>query len=198
MTTKNIIITALAAVAAIAQAAAQGAIGSIKIHPAFGNSITRIIDTGSMIYYLSDKNLYSYDKDNDESDHYSRNNRLNGSLVRDIYYNYDRNYLAVAYDDANIDILTDDGATINLPDIYNADLQAERTINDITFADGRMLVATSFGFVVFNDERYEVEFSRILKYPTSNRLPQPTTTCGSMPTTCTSATSMHLHKLLQK
>lgn len=162
MTTKNIIITALAAVAAIAQAAAQGAIGSIKIHPAFGNNITRIIDTGSMIYYLSDKNLYSYDKDNDESDHYSRNNRLNGSLVRDIYYNYDRNYLAVAYDDANIDILTDDGATINLPDIYNADLQAERTINDITFADGRMLVATSFGFVVFNDERYEVEFSRIL------------------------------------
>ena len=165
---KKIIITILAAMAVIAQAVAQGAIGSMKIHPVFGNQITRIIDTGSMIYYLSDNTLYSYDKDNDESDSYSRSNRLNGSLVRNIYYNYDRNYLAVAYEDANIDLLTDDGATINLPDIYNADMQTERTINDITFADGRMLVATNFGIVVFNDRRYEVEFSRILNTSVSS------------------------------
>ena len=166
--TRKIIIALMTALAAAGQAAAQGAIGSIKIHPTFGNDITRLIDTGDMVYYLSDNTLYSYDKVNDESDYYSRNNRLNGSTVRNVYYNYSRGYLAVAYDDSNIDILTDDGETINLPDIYNADLQGSRTINDITFADGRMLVATAFGIVVFNDESFDVEFSRIFNTEVSS------------------------------
>lgn len=153
------IITILAAMTAI-QAYAQGVIGSIKIHPMFGNSVTKIIDTGSMVYYLSDNTLFSYDKDNDESDSYSRNNRLNDSAIQNIYYNYDQNYLVVVYQNSNIDILTDDGSTISMPDIYNAELQTTPTINDVTFAEGRILVATNFGYVTFNDERFEVEFSR--------------------------------------
>lgn len=147
-------------IATAAHATAQGVIGSLKIHPAFGNSVTNIIDTGDMVYYLSDNTLFSYDKVNDESDSYSRNNRLNDSSIRNIYYNPDRGYLVVAYENSNIDILTDDGATISLPEIYNADVQGERTINDVTFSQGRMIVATSFGYVVYNDSRYEVEFSR--------------------------------------
>ena len=157
---KRFIITILSIAALALQASPQGAIGSIKIHPAFGNSITKIIDTGNVVYYLSDNSLFSYDKGNDESDSYSRNNRLNGSSVRNIYYNYDAGYLAVAYDDSNIDILTEDGSTINMPDIYNAELQTDRGINDITFADGRMYVATEFGFVVFDDRKFQVEYSR--------------------------------------
>ena len=158
---RRLIISLLYIMAAVTQVAAQGVIGSLKIHPIFGNSITKIIDTGDMVYYLSDNTLFSYDKANDESDSYSRNNRLNDSFIKDIYYNYDRNYLAVVYENSNIDVLTADGRTVNLPDIYDADIQTERVINDITFADGRMLVATDFGYVVFNDNRFEVEFSRI-------------------------------------
>ena len=88
---------------------AQGVIGSLKLHPVFGNTITNIIDTGDVIYYVSDNTLYSYDKANDESDSYSRNNRLNDCSIKDIYYNNDRKYLAVVYENSNIDLLTDDG-----------------------------------------------------------------------------------------
>ena len=160
--TKRFLITILSVTAIIIEAMAQGAIGSIKIHPIFGNQVTKVIDTGSMVYYLSDNSLFSYDKDNDESDSYSRNNRLNDSFVKNIYYNYDKQYLVVVYDNSNIDILTDNGSTINVPDINNADLQSSRTINDVTFAGDHMYVATGFGFVVFDDSQFKVEYSRIL------------------------------------
>ena len=160
MANRLILIITLA-IASVAQMSAQGVIGSLKLHPVFGNTITNIIDTGDVIYYVSDNTLYSYDKANDESDSYSRNNRLNDCSIKDIYYNNDRKYLAVVYENSNIDLLTDDGGTISLPEIYNAEVQGERTINDVTFAPGRMIVSTAFGYVVYNDDRHEVEFSRI-------------------------------------
>ena len=94
MANRLILIITLA-IASVAQMSAQGVIGSLKLHPVFGNTITNIIDTGDVIYYVSDNTLYSYDKANDESDSYSRNNRLNDCSIKDIYYNNDRKYLAV-------------------------------------------------------------------------------------------------------
>ena len=43
-----------------APVAAQMNVGGWKIHPIFGKDVQNIIDTGKMLYYLVNSNLYCY------------------------------------------------------------------------------------------------------------------------------------------
>lgn len=139
---------------------AQGAVGGWKIHSIFGSNPQKIIDTGSIVYYLANRHMFSYDKENEETESYSKINKLNDIFIDNIFYNHEKNYLVIAYENSDIDVIMADGSTVNIPDIYNASIQ-RKTINDITFAGDRMYVATEFGYVVINDDKFEVVFSRI-------------------------------------
>ncbi|MGN0214135.1 MAG: hypothetical protein ACI4AH_04925 [Muribaculaceae bacterium] len=139
----------------------QAAIGSWKIHPIFGSTPTNAIDTGDKVFYLVSNNLYCYDKETEENATFDRSNYLSDSQINNIYFNYNKKYLLVAYNNSNIDIILNDGSVVNIPDIANALLTTAKTINDVTFTDGAAYVATAFGYVVINDEKFEVAESRI-------------------------------------
>ena len=95
--------------------------------------------------------MYCYDKETEENSHYNKGNKLSDVTVTNIYYNATKKYLVVVYDNANIDIIENSGKVINMPDIKNAEINADKSINDITFATGAAYVATDFGYVVIND-----------------------------------------------
>lgn len=141
---------------------AQTNVGSgWKIHAVFGDEMQNIIDTGSKVYYLASGNLYSSGTDSDweESEHYSKQVQLTSVDIQNIYYNYEKGYLAIAYEDSNIDILYDNGDIINIPDLYDADI-ADKGINDITFEGDKVYVATDFGFAILNGKKgFEVSES---------------------------------------
>lgn len=151
----------LALLIALSALAANAAVGSWKIHPIFGSTPTNTVDAGDKVYYLVSKNLYCYDKETSENIAYDRSNYLNDTQITNIYYNTQKKYLLVAYDDSNIDIILNDGKVVNIPDINNALLTTAKTINDVTFADNGAYIATAFGYVIVNDEKYEVRESRI-------------------------------------
>ena len=134
------------------------------LHPLFaGENITACVDAGPCVYYLVSGNLYRYDKSSQENEHLSRSNYLSDSGVKNIYYNFEKKYLMVAYVNANIDIIDNDGSVTNMSDIKDASIATSKGINDVTFAsDNRMVVATNFGYVIYNDERMEVETSLII------------------------------------
>lgn len=155
---KKLTVSLLVILSAIA---AQAAIGTWKIHPIFGSVPTNAVDVGDKVYYLVSNNLYCYDKETRENATYDRSNYLNDSQISNIYYNYSKKYLLVAYKNSNIDIVCSDGKVVNIPDIANALLTTAKTINDVTFADGAAYVATAFGYVVINDEKFEIAESRI-------------------------------------
>lgn len=137
----------------------QTSAGGWKIHAIFSDDIQNIIDTGSKVYYLSSGNLFSYDKQYTESEHYSKLTKLTSVNISGIYYNYDQKYLAIAYEDYNIDILYDNGKVVNVPDIADADIN-DKTINDITFRGNKVYVATDFGYAILNgDKSFEVSES---------------------------------------
>lgn len=143
---------------------AQSDYGKWILHPMFaGENITNCIDTGDEVYYLASNNLYRYDKESQENEHLNRANDLSDSGVKNIYYNPDKNYIMVAYQNSNIDVIdVSSGNVSNMSDIKNADIAASKTINDITFASGnRAVVATDFGFVIYNDSKLEVVSSFI-------------------------------------
>ncbi len=159
---KYILTLVIALAAMVSQA--QDDYGKWVLHPIFaGENITNCIDTGDEVYYLASGNLYRYDKDTQENEHLNRANYLNDSGVENIYFNADKNYIMVAYQNSNIDVIDlRNGDVSNISDIKNADISTSKTINSITFAAPNMaIVATDFGFVIINDSKLEVISSYI-------------------------------------
>ena len=62
--------------------------------------------------------------DFDES--YNKRNYLNDVNVTGIYYNYDREYLVVAYANSNMDVIDSDGRVTNVSDIKDASLSSSK------------------------------------------------------------------------
>lgn len=140
---------------------AQNAVGSWRKHGVFGNSFTRVIETEHNVFFLADGWLYEYDKENQESNSISESGDLNDVSIKDIYYNPEKKYLFVAYVNGNIDIIKEDGTTINMPDIYVSSISSTKNINDVTFSVSGAFVATDFGYVHIDDNKFEVRESRI-------------------------------------
>ncbi len=139
----------------------KAGVGDWRIHGVFGTRTTEIIDTGTKVYSLVDGWLYCYDKDNQETMNVSESGDLNGVEISNIYYNYKRQRLFVIYSNSNIDVINENGDIVNIPDIYNASINSSKKINQVAFSDYGTYVATDFGYVCLNDEKYEVKESRI-------------------------------------
>ena len=142
-------------------------VGTWNIYNSY-STINRIVETPSKVYYLSDGSLYGYNPTTEEAYSYDTSMGLTESVISDIYYNPTGNYIAIAYNSGNIDLLYDTTQrVINMPDIKDAVVNTARTINDIDFAPGKMIVSTNFGIVIFDDKKHEVIESAIFNTPVS-------------------------------
>ena len=152
----------------ILSVSAQQWTGQWTIYPIVGAKYDRVIDTDSKVYFLSSGSMYSYDKDSKETYFYNTSNKLSGSNIKNIYYNHEDKYLLVVYADNNIDMIYDDGRYYCLPDIRDANISEDKTINDIAFCKGRFIVATNFGIVIYDADKHEVLESGIYRKPVEN------------------------------
>lgn len=143
-------------------------IGEWTLHPVFGNNIQNIIDTGNKVYFLADDYLYAYYKDGEEVVSYSKKTNLSDIRIDDIYYNFDKKYLFVAYEDGNIDLIDDNDKVINISDIYDATIKSSKSINDVFFGKGKIYIATDFGYVVLDEAKHETIESRIFNVTLKN------------------------------
>lgn len=139
-------------------ASAQLGAGQWKIHSYFvGANAKNCIDAGNKVYYLASGSLYSFDKDSQTNSEIDANVILNDVNISQIYYNYNKQYLVVAYNSCNIDILLSTGEVVNVPAIKDVVLSRAKKINDVTFGNGRIYVATSFGYIVLDDETFDLK-----------------------------------------
>lgn len=154
------LLISIAVIISSLNAFSQLQVGDWKLYSVFsGLHIQNIIDTGDIVYYLSDGYLFSYDKENDETTYYNKRNDMSDVNIDDIYYNYDKNYLFIAYVNSNIDLLYDDGNVVNMPDLKNTVLTGDKSINSVDFQDDEIYVATDFGYMVLDDEKHIIKES---------------------------------------
>lgn len=144
------------AMIALTSVNAQLAVGSWRSFPIFSEKIDKIIETPDKVYYTTVGVLYCYDKDGDETTFFSDGNLLTDVDIKNIYYNPDKDYLAVVYAGGNIDLVYDRGHVVNLSEIKNAVTNEDKVINDISFGKNRMYVSTNFGLVIYDDVKHEV------------------------------------------
>lgn len=146
--------------------AAQQKVGKWTVYPTAGRIFDDIVDGNDISYFLNEGSLYSLNHSDNEFFSYNKANKLSeaGGIER-IFYNAARGYLLIAYTSGNIDILYDDGRIVNMADIRDAQLNAQRTVLDVAFGDGKIYVATAFGLVIFDEKGHHVVESCILNEP---------------------------------
>ncbi len=152
---KKILIAVLLVTTLVAQA------GTWTRHNMFtGSKIQGIIDTDNCVYTVINNALMRFDKTTLETQPLSNDGRLSESLVDKIFYNHTDRYLLVTYLNSNIDLIDSLGQVTNLPILSNMVYPGDKTINDVTFGNGRIYLSTSFGFVVVNGSTFEMEYYR--------------------------------------
>lgn len=120
-----------------------------KIYQSF-NDITEIEPTGKEVFVLASNGIYSYNPADATITTYDKTNSLSDISIRHIAWNKAEKKLVIAYDNANIDLLTRDGQTTNVPDIYLKQATFDKTINDIYIYDNFAYISTGFGIVKLN------------------------------------------------
>lgn len=147
----------------------------------FDDKASLIFDTPSKTYFLVQPQLYNpavvdnkdnilflfcKDKETDEVRPYNSNNILSRSLITNANYNVEKNYLLLVYEDLTIDLLFDDGSVRSISALRNY-IGNSKNVRSISFDPelNRIYLATDFGFLVLDDERFEVAFSGIFNQP---------------------------------
>lgn len=133
-----------------------------KVHPYFvATKLQNNIDTGDKVYYLVSNTVYCYDKESNSTETLNNSNMLSDISVVNMYYNDLKNYVMLVYDNSNIDIILADGRVVNVPEIKDAVITQTKAINHVTFDDSHAYIATDFGFVVLDDEKFVIKESHI-------------------------------------
>ncbi len=135
---------------------AQHTPGSWKLFPMSGETYQQIIDTPNKVYYITGNSLHCYDKEYGESSYLAPGINISDSGIASMYYNANNKYLMIVYSNGNIDLVYDDGRIVNMPEIKDANLAVSKTVNHAMFYKNRIYVATTFGIVVFDDQKHNV------------------------------------------
>ena len=134
-------------------AALHAAIGEWKTYNSYRNATScRVV--GDKVYVLSAGSLYSYGKEDSELHVYDHIDGLSDVRISFIEHSDAIDALVVVYDNANIDLLYDDGAIYNISDFKNKSL-ANKQINNLQVMDSMAYISTGFGIVTLNLKRRE-------------------------------------------
>ena len=125
----------------------QNQIGTWKMYMPYGVSLG-VCDAGSVVYSAAHQSLFSYEKSSGVIQTYDKSTGLSDVNLQGIYYDPTTQVLAVAYLDANIDLISSGTTIYNLPDLEEEGSIEGVTINSISFYQGNAYVSTNIGISV--------------------------------------------------
>lgn len=131
--------------------------GLWKTLPVYSGKVDKIIPAGETVYYISGGSLFSMKADGSESTVHDSGTGLNNTSVKDIYFDYDTQVLAVLYQDSSIDLIDSKGKVTFVPDIRDASLTNIRKARNASFFEGNMIVCLNEGFVIIGEDRGETK-----------------------------------------
>lgn len=109
------------------------------------------------VYGLSANSLFVIDKHTSQVTGYSQLDGLSSSGICCMAYNRTLQNLLLAYENGHIDILDQDDNVRNIADLYLKMMTASKQVNDICIYDKKAYLAMSFGILVVNMQKAEIE-----------------------------------------
>lgn len=139
----------------VSNISAQLAMEQWKTHFSYGQ-VDYIASSSENVYALSKGVLFSVNKEYQSLDFYSKISGLNDIKISYIAYSEKIRALIILYENANIDLLYDDGTIENIPDISKKSLPYSKKVNYIYLKDNDAFLCTDFGIVVLDLKRKEI------------------------------------------
>lgn len=127
-----------------------------------GLKVTSVDVAKNKIYAATPYDIFYYNTYDNSINRITKVNGLSDIGINVIKYNPLADILFVGYSNANIDIIDNQGNTINIPDIYYKNIIGNKTINNVLFYDKYAYVCCGFGIVVIDLKRNEVKDTYII------------------------------------
>lgn len=140
-----VILTILVLQVLLSPLVAQIPVGTFRDHLSF-YSCKSVAVTPEYVYAASNSGLLYVDKNSNGSGTFSKVDGLSGTSVARIHYDTASRYLAVAYDDGNLDFIRDDRIT-NVSDIKDKSITSSKKVNGFLSYNGLLFLAYPFGIV---------------------------------------------------
>lgn len=103
-----------------------------------------------MLYVLASGGLFSYSTQDQEVRTYDKTTLLSDCQISHIAWCKSAKKLVIAYDDYNIDLLSQNDDVVNMPAYMNTSMTADKTINSVDIHGNDAYISTNFGIVRLN------------------------------------------------
>lgn len=103
-----------------------------------------------IIYVLASGGLFSYSTQDQEVRTYDKTTLLSDCQISHISWCKSAKKLVIAYDDYNIDLLSQNDDVVNMPAYMNTSMTADKTINSVDIHGNDAYISTNFGIVRLN------------------------------------------------
>lgn len=103
-----------------------------------------------MLYVLASGGLFSYSTQDQEVRTYDKTTLLSDCQISHIAWCKSAKKLVIAYDDYNIDLLSQNDDVVNMPAYMNTSMTVDKTINSVDIHGNDAYLSTGFGIVKIN------------------------------------------------
>lgn len=103
-----------------------------------------------MLYVLASGGLFSYDTQDQEVRTYDKTTVLSDCDISHIAWCKAAKRLVIAYNDYNLDLLSQNGDVVNMPAYMNASMTVDKSINSVDIHGNDAYISTNFGIVRLN------------------------------------------------
>lgn len=131
--------------------------------------VTRVVAAGNRIWAATPYSIFSVDATDNSIDRYSKISGLSETGISAIGGEPNGNELVIAYNNSNIDVLTDNNVR-NINALKNAGTPGGKTIHSIFVNNRQAFLGTAFGIVVVDLDKYEIKDTWIIGSG-GNRIP---------------------------
>lgn len=114
------------------------------------------------IMSANDNSVMLYDYKENEIRELDKANALSDLGISKIAFCEDQNTFIIAYTNTNIDLISNDLAITNIPDIKNKITAVSKNINNIFIKDSKAYLSTDLGIIVLDIENQEIDDTYII------------------------------------
>ena len=131
-------------------------IGHWRTHLPY-QKVIAVEPVGNLVYAATEYELFYYDKEDNSIHILNKINGLSDVGISTMNYCEAQNKLLIAYTNANVDLIDQEGNISNMSDIKDKNIVGNKSINHVFFDGNLAYVACGFGIVVFDLAREEVK-----------------------------------------
>ena len=140
----------------VSQSFSQVGIEEWREHLPYAKTISVSQGNNGRIYCATPYSAFYYSSSDESIVRMTTVNGLSDVNISTLAFDKETNYLVIAYENANIDIIKND-IIYNISDIKRKSIVGSKRINKIIFRDGLVYLACDFGIVVVNLKRKEIK-----------------------------------------